>query len=100
MGSKKEGASGNTAVVPAVATDEKSSTSETVAESIATDPPKEEASADAAEAEAVATLKALVESSGGTGLMHESFWYATLETTRAMHAHNSPSCMHVLDKGR
>lgn len=29
----------------------------------------------AAEAEAVATLKALVESSGGTGLMHESFWY-------------------------
>ena len=54
MGSKKEGASGNTAVVPAVATDEKSSTSETVAESIATDPPKEEASADAAKAEAPA----------------------------------------------
>ena len=54
MGSKKEGASGNTAVVPAAASDEKSSTSETVAESIATDPPKEEASADAAKAEAPA----------------------------------------------
>ena len=54
MGSKKEGASGNTAVVPAAATDEKSSASETVAESIATDPPKEEASADAAKAEAPA----------------------------------------------
>ena len=30
---------------------------------------------DAADAEALATLAALVESSGGTGLMHESFWY-------------------------
>ena len=54
MGSKKDGASGNTDVVPAAATDEKSSTSETVAESIATDPPKEEASADAAKSEAPA----------------------------------------------
>jgi meiotically up-regulated gene 157 (Mug157) protein len=29
----------------------------------------------AAESEGKATLHALVESSGGTGLMHESFWY-------------------------
>ena len=37
----------------------------------------------AAEAEAVATLKALVESSGGTGLMHESFWYTDPVSVRA-----------------